>query len=108
MAISTRISREKKTVQAMILLHCKRKHHPTLELCPDCQELLNYAYKRLDQCKFGENKPVCGNCVIHCYKSEMREKIRGIMRYAGPRMLLSHPLMALQHILDKRHKPSSN
>lgn len=30
------------------------------------------------------------------------------MRYAGPRMLLSHPLLAIAHLLDQlRPKPES-
>jgi len=28
----------------------------------------------------------------------MREQIRAVMRYSGPRMLLHHPLMTFHHI----------
>jgi hypothetical protein len=35
----------------------------------------------------------------------MREKIRDVMRYAGPRMLLTHPVMAIAHLLDGLRKP---
>lgn len=104
MAQSTRISREKKTVEAMIQIYCKHHHQSSQALCPDCQALFNYAQQRLDHCKFGENKSVCGDCTVHCYKKDMREKIRQIMRYSGPRMIFSHPLMAIQHVLDKRKK----
>lgn len=105
MAETTRAQREKNTVEVMIKLYCKDNHKPTEELCPECLELLNYSQKRAENCMFGEDKPVCGNCTVHCYKKEMREKIRNVMRYAGPRMILHHPVMAMQHLIDKKHKP---
>ncbi len=30
----------------------------------------------------------------------MRERVRAVMRYAGPRMLLCHPILALLHLRD--------
>jgi hypothetical protein len=30
----------------------------------------------------------------------MREKIRSVMRYSGPKMLLSHPVHGIMHIID--------
>jgi hypothetical protein len=30
----------------------------------------------------------------------MRDDIRAVMRYAGPRMLLHHPILAVQHLID--------
>ena len=35
---------------------------------------------------------------VHCYQTEMREKIRQVMRFSGPRMLLYHPALALWHV----------
>lgn len=104
MAESIRVDREKNTVEAMIRLYCKQQHQHSQSLCSDCQDLLTYAHKRVELCKFGENKTVCGDCPVHCYKKDMREKIQGVMRYSGPRMLLYHPLMAFQHLLDRRQK----
>ena len=45
-------------------------HHGTSGhlLCPKCQAFLDYALKRLACCPYGEEKPVCGSCKIHCYK----------------------------------------
>jgi hypothetical protein len=34
----------------------------------------------------------------------MREQMRAVMRYSGPRMILAHPVMALRHVLDARRK----
>ncbi len=95
----TRIEREKHTVELMIRLYC-RKAEGNRELCEDCRELLTYACKRLDSCKFGNGKPSCKKCTVHCYKPEMRERIRRVMRYAGPRMMLYHPVAAIRHLLE--------
>ena len=73
---------------------------PTV-LCAECQELLQYALERLDNCPFQEHKTTCENCPVHCYRPEMRERIRAVMRYAGPRMLFRHPLLALLHLWDR-------
>ena len=96
----TKIEREKRVVGKMIDLYCRHRLHldtPSEEY----QELLRYAHKRLDSCKFGENKTACKKCPIHCYKPEMREKIRTVMRWAGPRMLIYDPIEALRHLINK-------
>jgi hypothetical protein len=59
---------------------------------------LEYSHFRLDHCKFGENKTTCKVCPVHCYKPEMREQMRRVMIYAGPRMLWHHPLAVLRHL----------
>jgi predicted amidophosphoribosyltransferase len=89
----------------MIHRYCQDHHHTTHELCPDCQELLAYARQRLRHCPFQEHKTTCGKCPIHCYAPGKRERIRAVMRYAGPRMLFTHPLLALLHLLDGLRKP---
>ncbi len=99
-----RIAREKKTVNAMINLYCK-DNHKNDSLCTDCTELRDYAYQRLDNCYFAHEKPVCNKCTVHCYSREKREKIRNIMRYAGPRMIKKHPILAVFHIWDSNIEP---
>ena len=69
-------------------------------LCPQCQELLTYAHLRLERCKFGNDKPSCTRCPVHCYKPAMRQQIRQVMRYSGPRMLLHNPVLAIRHLWD--------
>jgi hypothetical protein len=93
-----RIENEKKTVSLMIKLYC-RHYEKNKNICNNCTELLRYAEIRLDRCKFGENKPTCKKCPIHCYKSDMREHMRKVMRWAGPRMILYHPFEALKHLI---------
>ena len=98
---SSRISREKRTIGAMLGIYC-RGRHGLRSLCSECQELLNYAHCRLDRCPFGSAKPTCVNCPIHCYKPTMRADIKEVMRYAGPRLIYSHPILAIMHLLDGR------
>lgn len=100
-----RIRREKKTVGAMLGLYCRDHHRGRERLCSECAELLDYAEARLDKCPFGEQKPKCAQCEIHCYRPEQRERITAVMRYAGPRMLKRHPILALLHLKDSLAGP---
>ncbi|MDO4496406.1 MAG: nitrous oxide-stimulated promoter family protein [Bacteroidales bacterium] len=95
-----RIEREKKTVGQMVEIFCHAHHGKRKGLCDECQSLLDYAYVRLDHCKFGENKTSCKKCPVHCYKPAMREQMRQVMRYAGPRMLWHHPVAAIKHMFQ--------
>lgn len=100
--------REKRVVSLMISIYCRKNHGAKRELCPECQELKEYAILRSDKCPFMESKTFCSNCKVHCYKPEMREKIRVVMRYAGPRMIFHHPVMAVRHVIEsKREKQES-
>lgn len=95
---------ETDTVDQMILLYCRKKHH-SKELCPQCEELEDYCHYRLSLCPWGDKKPFCANCSIHCYNKEHRERIREVMRFSGPRMLFHHPVMAMRHLIEtKREK----
>ena len=70
-------------------------------LCGECRELLEYSLARLEHCKFGNAKTKCHKCPVHCYRPDMREKIRTVMRFSGPRMLLYHPLEALRYLFSR-------
>lgn len=100
--------KEKKLIPVMIKKYCKGKHKRERkaqglkrgEVCAACKELTEYALFRLDKCPFKVNKKFCSFCRIHCYKPEMRGKIKAVMRYSGPRMLFSHPVFALSHVVQ--------
>ena len=95
------LAREQLTMSYMVDIYCSAHHGDSGETpCAECEEFLDYAKVRLDKCPYGEEKPTCANCPIHCYKPERREQARMIMRYAGPRMLLRHPWLAITHKLD--------
>jgi hypothetical protein len=80
-----RLAREWKTVTAMLHIYCRDQHGGAL--CDECQELMRYVSLRLDRCWFGEEKPTCAKCPVHCYQRDRREQTKAVMRYAGPRML---------------------
>lgn len=92
------ISLEKKTVAAMMRLYCALRHGQRGGLCDTCAALLTYSHQRLDRCPYGEAKPACSECPIHCYQPARREAMREVMRTAGPRMLWRHPWLAVVHL----------
>ncbi|MFZ4581564.1 MAG: nitrous oxide-stimulated promoter family protein [Paludibacter sp.] len=101
----TQIEYEQHIVYRMLLVFC-RKHHGVNKnlLCESCNQLNNYAQIRLEKCSFGNDKPACKICPVHCYKPDMREQIREVMRYSGPRMALYYPIDAVKHIFRKHNK----
>jgi hypothetical protein len=101
-----RIRRELETVRVMIGLYCRDHHGGGDDPCPGCLALWEYVEQRVGSCPYGSDKPTCLRCTIHCYKPAMREQIRVVMRYAGPRMAWSHPILALLHTLDGRRDPA--
>jgi hypothetical protein len=99
---------EDKTITAMIHLYCCECHQTSpSELCHSCRDLLAYAKARLSKCPYADDKPTCAKCLVHCYKPERRQQIQQVMRYAGPRMLRSHPLLAIRHLLKNFKKPKA-
>ena len=77
--------KEQYVVEEMIRLYCRKKHPKEKQ--------------RSQKCPFMEEKTFCANCKVHCYKPEMREQIRQVMRFSGPRMLLYHPVLAIWHLV---------
>jgi Nitrous oxide-stimulated promoter len=102
-----RLTREWRTMTAMVEIFCRGHHRPAQDLCAECRQFLEYVNLRLERCQFGVAKPVCAKCPVHCYQRERREQVRVIMRYAGPRMLWQHPVMSLRHWLDRFRKAPS-
>ncbi|MGC9401647.1 nitrous oxide-stimulated promoter family protein [Vibrio genomosp. F10] len=102
---------EFKTVHSMLLIYC-RHHHGAASLCQACQELADYAETKLDRCPYGQEKPTCNRCPIHCYKPKQKEQMRLVMRYSGPKMLIPHPILAIRHLIHERKtvpdKPKPN
>lgn len=100
------IAAEQKTIAGMIRLYCHDNHHPAQELCPQCQELLLYAQSRIVKCPFQPDKPTCGQCPVHCYKTDMRVQIREVMRYSGPRLIFHDPISSFRHLARSLRRPS--
>jgi len=92
------IERDKQTIRMMIEMYAK--HHPGF----DGDALAEYACKRLDKCRYGEEKPACKNCPVHCYAPDKREEIRQVMRWAGPRMIFYSPGATIRHLYQSLFK----
>lgn len=98
--MANKIEQDKETIDFMVRLYCKH-HLKTREVPQEYLDLIDYACKRLERCRFGERKPACKDCPIHCYKPELREKTKEIMRWVGPRMIFYAPKATFRHI--KQH-----
>lgn len=94
----TRIEKEKEIVEIMINLYCNKKHKCKDGFCDECKELLDYAHKRLTYCKFGNKKSSCSKCTIHCYKKDMKLRIKEVMKFSGPRLIIYRPYEFIRHI----------
>lgn len=101
----TYTDRQKRVLGRMLHIYCRAVHKPktgaTPSLCGECRALYEYAVRRLEKCPHGHGRKSCRKCGIHCYAPAEREAIRAVMRYAGPRMLLYHPLDALRHLCSE-------
>ena len=99
------LDRELLTITRMVEIYCSAHHgNSNCMPCAECSEFLSYAAARLKKCPYGEDKPTCAKCPIHCYKPVRKAQVRKIMRYSGPRMLLHHPLLVIAHKLDGLRK----
>ena len=81
------------------MLYCRHRLKAK-EMPEEYKLLIDYAYRRLDHCKYGEDKTACKKCPIHCYAPRQRELMRDVMRWMGPRMIIYSPLEAIRHILN--------
>ena len=99
-------AREQQTMEEMIKIYCHGLHHTKKgTLCPVCTSLLQYTRDRIARCPHMETKTFCAFCKTHCYSPTRREEIRAVMRYSGPRMMLTAPIATLHHLyLSILHK----
>ncbi len=96
-----KIEKEKRIVKLMISEYSKGHDKIPLEENERLIQLLNYAYLRLDKCPFQDKKKFCSKCKIHCYKKDMQNRMKEVMRYSGPRMLFKHPILLFKHIFQR-------
>jgi hypothetical protein len=98
--LKSRREREADIVQKMIKMYCKAHHNAEGHLCIQCDALSVYSEKRALSCMYGDIKPVCKECPVHCYTPQKREQIKQVMTWAGPKMIFRNPLFAITHIID--------
>ncbi|RAQ30094.1 nitrous oxide-stimulated promoter family protein [Hydrogeniiclostridium mannosilyticum] len=103
-SVEKKRQREKELVSQMIAIYCHKKHRIRNGLCAECRKLDEYAKTRSDKCPFMETKTFCSNCSVHCYKPEMRIRIREVMRFSGPRMIFHHPISAVRHVIESKRE----
>ena len=48
-------------------------------------------------CKFKDEKTSCRRCPIHCYKKDMKQKVKEVMKFSGPRLILYRPVEFIKH-----------
>ncbi len=97
-----KIAEEVEVIKLMTQIYCKGKHtdrEKNDELCQECQDFVNYAIKRLSCCPFGEEKPVCKKCKIHCFQKDWKAKAKEVMAYSGPRLIFKRPGLIFSHLL---------
>lgn len=68
-----------------------------MQLCEDCEDVWKFSKQRIDRCPYMEEKTFCSMCKTHCY-GRYREKVKAMMRFGGPRMLLISPIMVIKHL----------
>lgn len=96
----SKLKNQQNQIEIMITMYCKKYHTSKDILCDKCKNLLNYANKKVSNCPYIENKPNCKNCPTKCYNKDMQKDIIKVMRYSGPRLIFSHPIMAIDHIIN--------
>lgn len=94
------IGREKRMLDAMVLIYCKANNCYGSAPCVKCTKLGVYAKSRLEHCRFQEKKPVCGRYDLTCYDLQNKDYAEEVFTYAGPRMMFEHPLLGIKHFQD--------
>lgn len=94
---------EEQTLRKMVEIYCKSHHGANL--CKDCEALFQYGLERAGRCPRKQVKTFCATCPNPCYRPEMRARMKAVMAYSGPRMMVYAPKLAIAHLWDQlRHK----
>jgi len=96
------VQTEMRTIEVMVRIYCRSRHGR--DLCEECGNILTHCFARIEKCVFGPDKPVCNICTVHCYSTKMREKVKTIMRFSGPKMIYRHPYLTIVHLVKKKRK----
>ncbi len=102
--LSAELETEGRTIRVMVEIYCRDHHDCQSPPCADCCELVDYAIAKVKKCPLQEKRTTCGKCEIHCYQPAMKKMIKEVMRYSGPRMLKTHPLLTARHMLKAMSK----
>ena len=79
--------KDRRTLQAIGRIYCQGNHaergKDVAGMCSECGAAIEQTLARAEACPHGH------------------ERIKAIMRYAAPRMLVRHPLMTLEYLRKK-------
>lgn len=70
------------------------------KVCADCLSLIAESFRHTARCPHTAYKTFCHLCPTPCYAPREREAMIPVMRQAGPRLLLHHPILALRFMKD--------
>ncbi|WP_367277228.1 nitrous oxide-stimulated promoter family protein [Oceanispirochaeta sp.] len=88
-----------KTLRRTYSLYCRANHlDPSKFLCQTCTADLNYSNQKTLKCPFKKYGRTCSSCKVHCYDKDHRDRIRTVMRFTGPRLILHNPVLAGRHL----------
>lgn len=96
-------NKDLKTLEAIGRIYCSAHHDGEKDaagLCPSCREAVDATIARVEACPFG-HEGNCQDCTVHCQRGEAQQRIREIMAYSAPRMLLRHPAMTARYLAKK-------
>ena len=99
------LDRDRATLEAIGSIYCKAHHGRAASeagstLCSECAQVVDYAMARTKKCP-NNHEGNCKDCTIHCYAGEMRERVKAMMAYSAPRMLVRHPAMTARYLRKK-------
>ena len=100
---NTHVDKDRRTLEAIGHIYCAAHHEGEKDaagLCPDCRNTIDATLQRATDCPFGHEHN-CQDCTVHCQRGEAQERIQEIMRYAAPRMMYKHPIMAAGYLRKK-------
>ncbi|MGN1361014.1 MAG: nitrous oxide-stimulated promoter family protein [Eggerthellaceae bacterium] len=99
-----RIQRDLRTLQAIGSIYCGAHHagrpKDSTGMCPECSETILLTHDRAANCPY-DHQGNCQDCTLKCNRGDQQQRIKAIMAYAAPRMLVRHPLMTLEYLAKK-------
>lgn len=99
-----RIDRDRRTLEAIGQIYCSGNHASAAKdsggMCSSCRDAIEGTLARTASCPNGHDSN-CQDCPIKCQRGDARARIRTIMAYAAPRMMLKHPIMTCEYLYKK-------
>ena len=98
-----KIDKDRRVLEAMGSIYCQGNHSDAQKdeggMCPEVPHDHRADAFRAASCPYGHE----GNCqdCKHTVSAAMLTRIRAIMRYAAPRMMVRHPIMVLEYLRKK-------